>query len=120
MATLSSCLIAEAGEGPSAPGGQQQQPQGPFEVTLQYSGPAVLLWLWSNAHSSEDTGLKAHSIKHTAGNTGDLSTHEVLCLTIDLSEALGRHWADMTCACHACKVQAAVHRRGSSSIASIL
>ena len=55
-----------------APGGQ---PQGPFEVCLQYSGPAVLLWLWSNAHSSEDTGLKAQPIKHTAGNTGQSTSH---------------------------------------------
>ncbi|DBA77107.1 hypothetical protein WJX77_005031 [Trebouxia sp. C0004] len=59
--------LPESENGETAPGGQ---PQGPFEVSLQYSGPAVLLWLWSNAHSSEDTGLKAQSIKHTAGNTG--------------------------------------------------
>lgn len=58
---------AESGDGANAPGSQQE---GPFEVSLQYNGPAVLLWLWSNAHSSEDTGLKAQSIKHTAGKTG--------------------------------------------------
>lgn len=47
-----------------------EEPEGPFQVSLQYNGPAVLLWLWSNAHSSENTGLKAHPIKHTAGNSG--------------------------------------------------
>ena len=50
--------------------GPAEQPEGPFEVSLQYNGPAVLLWLWSNAHSSENTGLKAQPIKHTAGNSG--------------------------------------------------
>lgn len=54
-------------EGETGPG---EQPEGPFEVSLQYNGPAVLLWLWSNAHSSENTGLKAQPIKHIAGNSG--------------------------------------------------
>lgn len=53
--------------------GPAEQPEGPFEVTLQYNGPAVLLWLWSNAHSSENTGLKAQPIKHIAGNSGALA-----------------------------------------------
>ena len=64
--SLTDLVSAEIGDG-LVP---ESQPEGPFEVALQYGGPAVLPWLWSNAHSSEDTGLKAHSIKHTAGNTG--------------------------------------------------
>lgn len=73
LMTVNDYLIMSSAESESvetAPGGQ---PQGPFEVCLQYSGPAVLLWLWSNAHSSEDSGLKAQPIKHTAGNTGQSS-----------------------------------------------
>ncbi|KAL3155128.1 Son of sevenless 1, variant 2 [Trebouxia sp. C0009 RCD-2024] len=58
----------------AGPEGQEQgpaeQPEGPFQVSLQYNGPAVLLWLWSNARSSENTGLKACPIKHTAGSSG--------------------------------------------------
>ncbi|KAL3141541.1 Son of sevenless 1, variant 2 [Trebouxia sp. C0010 RCD-2024] len=58
----------------AGPEGQEQgpaeQPEGPFQVSLQYNGPAVLLWLWSNARSSENTGLKAYPIKHTAGSSG--------------------------------------------------
>ena len=52
--------------------GRAEQPEGPFQVSLQYNGPAVLLWLWSNARSSENTGLKAYPIKHTAGNSGTI------------------------------------------------
>ncbi len=75
LMTVTDILVMSSAESESveaAPGGQ---PQGPFEVCLQYSGPAVLLWLWSNAHSSEDTGLKAQPIKHTAGNTGQSTSH---------------------------------------------
>lgn len=74
---------AESESVETAPGGQ---PQGPFEVCLQYSGPAVLLWLWSNAHSSEDTGLKAQPIKHTAGNTGHFSHCFAIAISL-LNEA---------------------------------
>ena len=55
-------------------GSPANQPQGPFEVTLEYTGPAVMMWLWSNAHSTEDSGLRAGPIKHTAGETGELHT----------------------------------------------
>ena len=75
LASATDILVMSSAESESvetAPGGQ---PQGPFEVCLQYSGPAVLLWLWSNAHSSEDSGLKAQPIKHTAGNTGQSTSH---------------------------------------------
>lgn len=85
---------AESENGETAPGGQ---PQGPFEVSLQYSGPAVLLWLWSNAHSSEDTGLKAQSIQHTAGNTGQSSSHCFANVTSLLNYVVCASWTWLVC-----------------------
>lgn len=45
--------------------------QGNLEVAVQYSGPAVLPWLWQPVEIDGDVVLVPQPIPHTAGPSGE-------------------------------------------------